>query len=132
MPENQPNGGTDFNAAKIATTVNKHDDEFIAVKSRLDVLEAKFGDNQKIATTFVEVASKQTDMEGVFATVFVKLLAKDEGIKTAVGALINTADRNAVKAFWKKFGFAIWSAALFVLGLLVKVGIDLLTKHAGQ
>jgi hypothetical protein len=46
MPE-QPNGATDFTATKIATTVTKHDEEFITVKGRLDLLEARFGKNEK-------------------------------------------------------------------------------------
>ena len=50
MPD-QSNGAADFNATKIATTVTKHDEEFISVKSRLDLLEAKFGNNEKIADT---------------------------------------------------------------------------------
>lgn len=35
--------------------------------------------------------------------------------------IINEIDRDAVKSFWKKFGFATWSGIMFVVGIVVTV-----------
>jgi hypothetical protein len=46
-----------------------------------------------------------------------------------IKAIIDKTDRDAVKAFWSKFGFAVWSGIVFLFGVVVTVIItNLLTK----
>lgn len=38
--------------------------------------------------------------------------------------IINKTDRDAVKAFWSKFGFAVWSGLIYVLGVVTTLIIQ--------
>jgi putative Ca2+/H+ antiporter (TMEM165/GDT1 family) len=116
----QPNGASDFNPAKIATTVTKHDEEFISVKSRLDALEAKFGNNERIADTLCETAEKASKMNEMVGKRFLHLLQNDVGIKSEIANIINKTDRNYFMATMKRVGVLvatiIWSVIMLVIG----------------
>ncbi len=125
--DNLPNNN-DFNAPKIAQAVGKHDQDIIDIRKRIVELESKFGSHEKIAETLSQTATKQIKMEEMFASVFRKLVEKDSKIKTAIEDIIKKSDRDTVKLFWKKFGFATWSAIVFILGVIITVVIQNLLK----
>lgn len=130
MPENQANGGaTDFNATKIATTVNKHDEEFISVKSRLDSLETKFGNNERIADTLCETAEKASKMNEMFGKRFLHLLQNDVGVKEEVGNLVNKTDRSYFLSTLKRGGLLLIGFLYSVLLILVGAWIS---HHFGK
>jgi hypothetical protein len=123
MTEPLPINHTDFTPADIATTVNKHDEDFILVKERLNELERKFGNNEKIADTLCETAEKATKMHEMLAKTFLKLLQHDVPVKQEVSNLVNKTDRNYFYASVKRVGFLVativWSIIMIVIGAFV-------------
>lgn len=46
-----------------------------------------------------------------------------------IKAIVDKTDRDAIKAFWSKFGFAVWSGFIYLLGIITTIIItNLLTK----
>lgn len=43
-------------------------------------------------------------------------ICKDKNIKESITNLVNDIDRKDAYVFWKKFGWAIWSVVLVILG----------------
>lgn len=109
----------DFNEQELTNTIGKHDEELISVKKRLDSLEEKFGNNEKIADTLCETAEKALKMDEMIRKVFLKLLKKDTDIKSEVSNLVNDLDRNCFKKNLKRFGFTVWTVIIFLLGVLI-------------
>ena len=113
----------DFNPDELVKS-DKHKQDISNIEKRLNILEGRVGDNQKVANTFGEAARKQVDMEKVFGEVFARLLEKDETIRSAVKKLVKSVDRDVVKAFWGRFGFLVWSCIIFVGGVAATVLIQ--------
>jgi hypothetical protein len=38
--------------------------------------------------------------------------------------IVNSVDRDAIKVFWGKFGFTVWTAIVFVLGVIATTWIQ--------
>jgi hypothetical protein len=124
MPPEPLQHTTDFNPGRIATTVSKHDEEFISVKKRLDDLECKFGNNEKIAETLFETASKQTRMEEMFANVFTKLVSRDANVRTALISLMDTNEQSKIKLLWKQLGGKVLAVITFICGIIITILIQ--------
>ena len=43
--------------------------------------------------------------------------------------IIDTIDRDAIKEFWKKFGFATWSAIIFTAGVILTAIVEKIIGH---
>ena len=123
MPQDHPAGNTtpttDFNAGQIATTVTKHDAEFIDVKKRLDSLEEKFGSNEKIADTLCETAEKATKMQEMLGKSFLKLLQHDTEIGTEFEKIIGKSDRHAFYKLLRRFGSVSGAVILLLVGAVL-------------
>lgn len=79
---------------------------------------------QSLVDTLQESNTARAEMKSVLHD----LLKHPDTIKE-IENIVHDTDRNAVKIFWKKFGFATWSAILFCAGAIVTV---LITKALGR
>ena len=121
MPEDARAAKNDFNPTNLAPTVNKHDQDIIDVKKRVDALEKKFGSHEKIADTLYETAQKQIKMEEMFSMVFKKLIEKDSKIKSALDTLITQSQEASWRTFLSQGGRYIYGAVIFTAGVVVTV-----------
>ena len=87
-------------------------------EGRLTAIENKLKPEQ--IATILEIASNDSKkLNKLFAKLFCEMIKEDKEIRALLKELIEGTDRDAIMLFWKKFGFAIWSSILFVLGSIV-------------
>ena len=110
----------DFDAGTLTKTQEDHGKSITDIKNRLNKLENRFGDNEKTALTLKSVFESQTKAQDALATTFVKLLNSDKVIESATW-LVNRINGNKLKFLASKIGFAVWSAVLFICGVVVTV-----------
>lgn len=74
---------------------------------------------QSLVDTLQESNKARNEMK----TVLHELLRHPDTMEE-IKSIVNKADRDYVKAFWSKFGFAVWSAIIFVLGSIITIFIQ--------
>lgn len=74
---------------------------------------------QSLVDTLQESNTARNEMKGVLH----ELLKQPDTVKE-IEAILNSIDRSAVKAFWKKFGFAAWSGIVFMGGIVITIVIE--------
>lgn len=121
---------TDFNATDIAKTVNKHDAEFIDVKARIDSIELKIKP-EGIAIVLEEASKDSKKLDRLFSSLFCEMFKNDKAVQIAVGDMLKQADRDAVFSIIKMWGGLIGKGLIFILGILVTLGIQLLVASRG-
>lgn len=115
----QNTNGTDFKIPEIVRTVEDHKLALAAVVDRIKVLEDKFGTNEKIAETLCATSATAVKMQTMLSDTFTKLLRTDEGIKNGVTELINKNDRHLAIVAMKRFGFAVYTAIISIIGIVI-------------
>lgn len=90
----------------------------IVIPDDSDVKDALGADEfkQSLVDTLQESNTARAEMK----TVLHELLRQPDTIEE-IKTIVEKIDRNSVRVFWKKFGFAVWSALLFALGVIVTV-----------
>ncbi|HBB44204.1 MAG: hypothetical protein UW27_C0011G0004 [Parcubacteria group bacterium GW2011_GWA1_44_13] len=68
--------------------------------------------------SFVGMLQESNTARKEMKTVLHEILRQPDTIEE-MKDLINKLDRDAVKAFWSKFGFTVWTSAVFILGSIV-------------
>lgn len=91
-----------------------------AVKDAVDESDFK----QSLVDTLQESNTARNEMKAVLHE-----LLRQPDTREEIKNILDETDRNAVRAFWKKFGFATWSAIIFIAGVVVTV---LITKALGK
>ncbi|MCK4592154.1 hypothetical protein KAT63_01795 [Candidatus Parcubacteria bacterium] len=109
----------DFDPDKLTTSLDKHGEDIINVKKRIEQLEDKFGNNEKIADTLCETAEKATKMREMISDTFLLLIEKDLKIKGGLKNLIKETDRDVFKHNINKLFSLIFALALIVFGALI-------------
>lgn len=71
---------------------------------------------QSLVDTLQESNTARNEMK----TVLHEILKQPDTINE-IKEIIDKADRDTVKAFWKKFGFAVWSALIFAAGVVTTI-----------
>jgi hypothetical protein len=71
---------------------------------------------QSLVDTLQESNTARSEMKAVLHE-----LLRQEDTRKEIQNLVKELDRDAVKAFWSKFGFTVWSAAVFVAGVAVTI-----------
>lgn len=99
----------DFDVNKIVETGSKHEEEISNLKRQVKTLEDKFGNNEKIADTLCETSEKASKMQEMLTASFLKQIKSNPEIKKALKEVIDETDRDFVRAFIKKVGWAIWT-----------------------
>jgi hypothetical protein len=107
----------DFDAETITQATEQHGKDITGITDRLTTLENKLKPDQ-IAIALESASDDSKKLNKLFAKLFCEMVKDDKDVKSAVGNMINEADRGAVRSFWKKFGFATWSAIIFIVGVL--------------
>lgn len=111
---------TDFDAGKIATTVNKHDADFVDIKRRLKALEDKLGTNEKIADTLCVVDEKASKFAEMLERRINKLLQVDGVARKQVKHIVSEELKITWKAFFISTGgkllFALWTLGVLAVG----------------
>lgn len=79
---------------------------------------------QSLVDTLQESNTARNEMKIVLH----ELLRQPDTI-TEINCIIENLDRNSIRLFWKKFGFATWSAIIFIAGSVVTV---LISKALGK
>jgi len=74
---------------------------------------------QNLVLTLQESNTARNEMKSVLHD-----LLRQEDTRTEIEEIIKKLDRDTVKAFWSKFGFAVWSAIVFLLGIVVTIFIQ--------
>ena len=85
------------------------------VKNALETVDFK----QSLVDTLQESNTARNEMKAVLHEIL-----RQPDTQTEIKEIINKIDRDAIKAFWIKFGFAIWSGIVFVLGVVVTILIE--------
>lgn len=68
---------------------------------------------QSLVDTLQESNTARNEMKAVLHEIL-----RQPDTQSEIKNIIDKVDREAVKAFWKKFGFATWSAIIFALGVI--------------
>lgn len=85
-------------------------------------------DNSGFKQTLVDTLQESNTARNEMKVVLHELLRQPDTINEIKDIVIKV-DRDAIKAFWSKFGFTTWSAIIFVLGVVTTVVItNLLNK----
>lgn len=71
---------------------------------------------QSLVDTLQESNTARNEMKVVLH----ELLKQPDTIQE-ITDIVNKCDRNSVRAFWSKFGFAVWSAIIFTAGVVVTI-----------
>ena len=87
----------------------------ISIPEDSDVKEAF---KQSLVDTLQESNTARNEMKGVLH----ELLKQPDTIKE-IECIVHNTDRDAIKVFWKKFGFTVWSGIVFVTGIVTTVFI---------
>lgn len=77
------------------------------------------GFKQSLVDTLQESNTARNEMKVVLH----EILKQPDTIQE-ITDIINKVDRNAIRAFWSKFGFAVWSAIVFIAGIGVTILIE--------
>ena len=67
---------------------------------------------QSLVDTLQESNTARTEMKSVLHE-----LLRQQDTTQEIKEIINKIDRDAVKVFWSKFGFTVWSTILYILGV---------------
>ncbi len=73
--------------------------------------------------SFVDTLQESNTARNEMKVVIHELLRQPDTI-SEIKAIIDKCDRDAIKVFWKKFGFVVWSAVVFLLGSIATVIIE--------
>ncbi|OGN02956.1 MAG: hypothetical protein A3G02_00185 [Candidatus Yanofskybacteria bacterium RIFCSPLOWO2_12_FULL_44_13b] len=71
---------------------------------------------QSLVDTLQESNMARAEMKAVLHEIL-----KQPDTITEIKDIIDKTDRDSVKAFWSKFGFTVWSAIVFILGVIATV-----------
>lgn len=82
------------------------------IENAVDTTEFK----QSLVDTLQESNMARNEMKAVLHEIL-----KQPDTINEIKDIINKADRDSVKVFWSKFGFAVWSAIVFVAGVITTV-----------
>ena len=93
----------------------------ITVPQDSDVQDAV--ETQDFKDSLVDTLKESNTARNEMKVVLHELIKQPDTIKE-IQDIINKTDRDTAKAFWKKFGFAIWSGIVFVAGIILTVLIE--------
>lgn len=74
---------------------------------------------QSLVDTLQESNTARAEMKSVLHE-----LLKQADTKTEIENIIKETDRKAIQLFWKKFGFATWSAMIFTAGVIITAIVE--------
>lgn len=117
----EPNG--DFTPEQIAPRLNKHDEDIVEVKNRLDFIEGKLSTPQKIADFLEEASRDSKKLDLLISQLFCNMLDKDENVKKSIEIHMEKVDRKASWKLIKKWG-GLFAAGIIYLGLITTKVID--------
>lgn len=86
---------------------------------RVDRLEKKFGDNEKIAKTLKETSDNILGMRTMILEIFTDAFYSNKDVKTLLLNFINQADRNWLVFFFRKFWMLILTLSSGIIGSLL-------------
>lgn len=94
----------------------------IAVPQDSDIKDAVAAP-EAFKQSLVDTLQESNTARGEMKVVLHELLKQPDTI-TEIKKIIDKVDRDAVKVFWSKFGFAVWSALTFTAGIVVSILIQ--------
>lgn len=118
----------DFNLNTFVENVSFHSIEIPKLTSRIEKIEEKFGDNEKLADTLHNASQKAVKMQKLFDESFIKLLDESYLVKEKISKIINNVDRNHFYTSLKRFGFVVYTILIGAIGSAVTVLITHLAK----
>lgn len=87
--------------------------------SRINSLEERFGDNEKIAKTLCEVSENIKNFDKLFEKALLILVKNNTDIKTAIKNIIDENDRVASNKLLKRFGVIIaWVISIIITAII--------------
>lgn len=88
----------------------------IKIPTDSDIKGAVF--KQSLVDTLQESNTARNEMKATLH----ELLRQPDTI-LEIKEIVDKSDRDSIKVFWKKFGFAVWSGIIFILGVVVTIVI---------
>src|ERR1039458_5169857 len=84
--------------------LQEHGKGISSLDDRVGALEKKLSNPELLAKTLEEAASDSKKLDKLFSKLFCDMMKNDETVKSAITEKIAAMDRDAVKAFWTRFG----------------------------
>lgn len=128
-PQNSSIAYNDFNSTELIKNVEDHARDLVSMSARIEMLEKKFGNNEKIADTWCDIIERDTKLQIMLANTFLKLLNENKEVKKSISSIVNSEDRKAFYGFFKKFGGLIAAGVLLFAGAVLK-GLADIVIHA--
>ena len=91
----------DFDPDKL---LQDHHKDISSLTDRVLALEQKLSSPEQLAQTLEAASSDSKKLDKLFSKLFCDMMKNDESVKSAVTEKIAAMDRDAVKAFWTRFG----------------------------
>ena len=111
---------SDFDPSELLATHEQHEKNISDLNGRLSKLEGHLCTPQALASYFEESAKDSRVLEGVFASMFCRFMNENGEVQIALEKRIEQVDRSHIQKFVKRFGFAVYSFLLIIVGLLGK------------
>lgn len=108
----KPLNKEDFDPLSLVAPIDEHTRDISNLTARVKTLEDKFGTHTQIANTLLETSNEAVKMSEMLENNFLKLIGKNEHIRTAIKELIRSEDRSFVATQVKRWG--LWVAAAFL------------------
>jgi hypothetical protein len=100
----------------LSSDLSNHSKDMISLSEKIKNFELKFGNNEKIAETLFETSKKAVKMQEMLADNFIILLKNNIHARKEILNIINEFDRDFTKIILKRFGFAVWSILMVIIG----------------
>jgi|GEM_PF-5728676 len=107
----------DFDADKYVTSTD-HEKAIEELHNRLKALEDRFGSNEKIAATLCDAEANAVKMADYLERSFIKLLSKNDPVRTEIKNIVTSIDRGYVQQKLKEYGIWIYGGIVLIVSQL--------------
>jgi hypothetical protein len=114
MAGKSPTKLDDFDADKIAVTVDQHAKDIGALSEKVKCLEERFGSSISLANTLSDASKEAVKLKEMLAESFLELLQKNDAVRNEIRGFIKVVDREYVSQKLKQYRTWIAAGALFL------------------